>query len=450
MRRIQLLVAGLAIWILTTGAAAQVLQSTPRVEQLKNGLTVVMIPWDSPGMAAFYSLVRTGSRDETEKGHTGFAHLFEHMMFRGTDRFPKELYETKIQEFGADNNAFTWFNLTCYTVVVPTEVLPELIEIEADRFQNLKFSEADFKTETGAVLGEYNMNAANPGLLMEEKLLLTAFTKHTYSHSTMGYLADVKAMPGYYGYAKKFHKWFYTPDNTTLIVVGDFDADAVLKKISDEYGNWKGKRRKTRAKKEPAQKDARSVHVPWTGPTPPKMTMAYKTPAFSTSGADSAALEVLAQLVFGESSPLYRKLVIEEQKVLGLRASHGIFSPPSPDPFLFQVDVTLKIGTTFDEIQEAVTQAIAEVAEGKIPTERIEAVKSHARYSFLLGLETPKDVAVSLAMLMSATGDPGSIDAFGKALAEVTPEQIVEAAKNYLTAKRRTVVTMSTEEGGAK
>ncbi|MCP4679160.1 MAG: insulinase family protein [Deltaproteobacteria bacterium] len=450
MRQMQPMLIALGLWLFTAGAAAQVLPTKPEVTHLKNGLTVVMVPWDSPGMVAYYHLVRTGSRDETEKGHTGFAHLFEHVMFRGTDRFPKEVYEAKIQEFGADNNAFTWFNLTCYTVVVPNEVLPDLIEIEADRFQNLKFSEEHFKTETGAVLGEYNMNASNPGLLMEEKLLETAFKKHTYGHTTMGYLDDVKAMPKYYDYAKKFHRWYYTPDNVTVIVIGDFNAESTLKKIEAEYGNWKGKRRKTRAKKEPEQREARSVHVPWKGPTSPKMTLAYKIPVFSTTGSDSAALEVIAQLVFGESSPLYRKLVIEDQKVLGLRASHGIFSPPSPDPFLFQVDVTLKEGTTFDEIQEEVTRALIEVADGKIPAERIEAVKSHSRYEFLLGLETPKDVAAALAMLMSATGDPGSIDAFGKALAEVSPEDVVKAAKLYLTEKRRTVVTMASEKGGAK
>ncbi len=449
MKRLLLLSACLALCLASAIVQAQVLPQKPQVETLKNGLTVVTVPWDSPGMVSYYSLVRTGSRDEVDKNHTGFAHLFEHMMFRGTRRFPKKKYEAKIQEFGADNNAFTWLDLTCYTITVPREVLPEIVEIEADRFRNLHYSETDFKTETGAVLGEYNMNASNPALIMEEKLLETAFERHTYGHTTMGYIADVKAMPGYYRYSKKFHRRFYTPDNTTLIVVGDFDRDALIEKIEAEYGSWKGKRRKTRAKTERPQKSPRSVHVDWSGPTAPKMTIAYKIPAFAP-GPDSAALEVLAHLVFGESSPLYRKLVVEDRKVISMEASHGIFAPLTRDPFLFKVEITLSEGTTFDEIRDAVTAAIEEVANGTIADNRIDAVKSHARYYFELGLETPNDVAVSLAMLISATGDPYSLEGFAKALAEVTPADVTDAARKFLTEKRRTVVTLSTKEGGSK
>ena len=229
MKKILFGLSVLGMWLISSSATAQILPTKPRVEHLENGLTVLMVPWDSPGMTAYFTLVRTGSRDETEKNHTGFAHLFEHMMFGGTEKVPKELYEAKLQDFGADNNAFTWFDLTCYTVFLPTELLHALIELEADRFQNLNFSKADFKTETGAVLGEYNMNASNPSLLMRENLLKTAFKKHTYGHTTMGYLKDVKAMPNYYDYAKKFHRWYYRPDNTTIIVVGDFNADAIMK-----------------------------------------------------------------------------------------------------------------------------------------------------------------------------------------------------------------------------
>ncbi|MCP4603611.1 MAG: insulinase family protein [Proteobacteria bacterium] len=449
MRRIQFLLIALGLWLVAASSAAQVLPAKPRVEHLKNGLTVVMVPWDSPGMVAYFSLVRAGSRDETDKGRTGFAHLFEHMMFQGTERFPREQYEAKSLEFGTDNNAITSMDLTLYQVLLPTEVLSEVIEIEADRFQNLKFTAADYQTETGAVLGEYNKNSSNPGMLMFEKLLETAFTKHTYGHTPMGYIEDVKAMPKYHRYAEKFHRWFYTPDNVTIAVVGDFDSDAVLKKIEDEYGKWKGKRRKTRTKKEPEQTAPRSTHISWKGATPPKMFLTYKIPEFSP-GSESAAFEVIAGLAFSESSPLYRKLVVEEQKVLDLEAYHSVSWSPSSDPFLFFVDVTLKKGTTFDEVTEAVTQAIAEVADGKVPIERIEAVKSNVRYDFLLDLETPADVAYAITKLMSATNDPNSLDAFGKALTEVTPEDVVGAAKTYLTEERRTVVTLASEEGGEK
>jgi zinc protease len=439
-------IAVLAFVLAATAATAQVLPEPPQVEKLKNGLTVITLPWDSPGTVAYYSMVRTGSRDETDKGHTGFAHLFEHMMFRGTERFPKEVYEAKIQEFGADNNAFTWYDLTCYTVVLPTEVLPQLIEIEADRFQNLEYTEADFKTETGAVLGEYNLYAANPALEMEEKLHEIAFEKHTYGHTVIGYLADVKAMPGYYQYSKRFHRRFYTPDNTYIIVVGDFDRAAVLEKIEAEYGRWKGKRKKTRVKEEKPQREPRTVHVSWDGPTAAKMTLAYKVPAFGLD-RKTAAITVLSELLFGESSPLYRKLVVDEQKLISLGAAHYKFR----DPYLLHVDATLKEGTTFDEVQQAVTEAIAEVAAGQIAPERVAAVKSHARYAFQLGLETPKDVATAIALLLSTTGDSEAIDKYAQALSEVTVDDVVEVAKEVFSEERRSVVTMATaEKGGAK
>jgi len=190
----------------------------------------------------------------------------------------------------------------------------------------------------------------------------------------------------------------------------------------------------------------RSVHVPWQGPTAAKMTLAYKVPAFGLD-RETAAITVLGELVFGESSPLYRKLVVEEQKLISLGATHYRFR----DPYLLHVDATLKEGTTFDEIQEEVSAAIAEIAGGEIAKERVEAVKSHARYAFQLGLETPKDVATALALLMSATGDPNAVDEYARALSEVTVDDVVAVAGMFLSEKRRNVVTMATEQkGGAK
>ena len=449
MKRFMFLLIIIGFCLAVTDLSAQALTEKPGVNKLDNGLTVVTLPWNSPGMTSYYTLVRTGSRDETDKNHTGFAHLFEHLMFRGTKAYPKDVYEAKIQEFGADNNAFTWLDLTCFTVTLPSSVLPEIIKIEADRFRNLEYSEADFKTETGAVLGEYGMGASNPSMIMNEKLSETAFKRHTYGHTTIGYIKDVKNMPKYYKYSKRFHKWFYTPDNVTIIVAGDFDKAALLKNIEAAYGSWKGKRKKTVVKKEKEQTTPRFVHVEWEGASAPKMTVAYKIPAFKTN-ADSAALEILSHLVFGETSPLYKKLVLNEQKVVSMSASHGIFAPLSRDPHLFRVNLTLKDGVTFKEIEDEITAAIAHAADGQISTERIDEVKSHSRYGFELSLETPGDVAVTIAMLMSATGDPDSVDKFVQALSATTPDDIKKVASSYLTEKRRTVVTLAPKEGGAK
>lgn len=119
-------------------AATSVLPHAPTVERLPNGLTVMSVPWDTPGIVAYYTVMRVGSRDEVEPGHSGFAHLFEHMMFRGTERFPEDVYERTIQSFGADNNAYTSNDYTCYHVTAPSSALARIVELEADRFPRLE------------------------------------------------------------------------------------------------------------------------------------------------------------------------------------------------------------------------------------------------------------------------------------------------------------------------
>src|SRR6266568_1078964 len=123
---------------------------------LENGLTVVVVPFDSPGLVAYWTIVRAGSRNEIEPGKTGFAHFFEHMMFRGTEAYPKDKYNAILKELGADHNAFTTDDYTAYHVLAPATGLETIMTIESDRFMNLKYPVEDFKKEAGAVLGEYN------------------------------------------------------------------------------------------------------------------------------------------------------------------------------------------------------------------------------------------------------------------------------------------------------
>ena len=153
---------------------------------LPNGLTVVRVPFNSPGLAAYYTVVRVGSRNEVEAGHTGFAHFFEHMMFKGTPTHPEGERESQLGKLGFNENAFTTDDVTVYHVVGPSSALKTLIELEADRFQNLSYPEPVFQTEAKAVLGEYHKNAASPRLKIEETLAATAFTRHPYQHTTLG------------------------------------------------------------------------------------------------------------------------------------------------------------------------------------------------------------------------------------------------------------------------
>src|SRR5262249_17486264 len=152
-----------------------------------------------------YLVVRTGARNEVEPGKSGYAHLFEHMMFRGGEHFTPEQRDSILKRAGASVNAYTSDDRTVYHTLLSKEDLDKVMELEADRFQRLKYSPDIYKTETRAVLGEYNKNSANPLNKLEEVLRATAFDKHTYKHTAMGFLEDIEDMPNQYEYSWLFY-----------------------------------------------------------------------------------------------------------------------------------------------------------------------------------------------------------------------------------------------------
>src|SRR4051812_12656989 len=209
-----------------------------RQTTLDNGLAVLSVPFDSPGIIAYYTVVRTGSRNEVERGLSGFAHFFEHMMFRGTERYPQAKYNDVLKSLGANANAFTTDDWTCYHMTVPASALATAVEIEADRFRNLKYDEADFQKEARAVLGEDNKSASSPFLILNETMQDKAYTTHTYKHTTIGFLADVKDMPNQFEYSKTFFDRWYRPENCTIVVAGDVDHERLVELARKAYGGW--------------------------------------------------------------------------------------------------------------------------------------------------------------------------------------------------------------------
>jgi zinc protease len=433
------------------------LGAAPQVTRLDNGLGVVTIPWQSPGIVAYYTLVRVGARDEVEKGHSGFAHLFEHMMFRGTERFPEKVYEERIQEFGADNNAYTTSDFTLYTITAPSSALGEIVDIEADRFQRLKFDEQVFRTETGAVLGEYNKSASSPFLKMWETLHELAFTQHTYGHTTIGYLADVKAMPDKYEYARAFFRRFYTPDDCTIIVAGDVQHAELVELVKRHYGGWQGQRDQPRIPVEPDPVQGGTRHLDWEGTSPPQLMIGYRGPAFETATPeanasapylDAAALEVVHALLFHQSSRLYQRLVVEEQRLLSLASFDSNWSR---DPGLFVVTAELKPESRFEDVERIVQEAIEAVAKGQTDPRLVEDVRSHLRYGLTMDVETASEAADTLAQFVALTGTVEGLPRYLEALGRVTPEDVARVAARYLTAQRRFTVTLAPKaKEGAK
>jgi zinc protease len=199
------LLAVLALAVPARASGANVFPFPAKIEQLENGLKIVSVPLGNPDIIAFYTVVRSGSRNEIEPGKSGFAHFFEHMMFKGTRQVPKAAYDELLTRLGAGTNGFTTDDYTCYYVVFAgRENLEQVVKVEADRFINLYYTEDMIKTEAPVIDGEYNTSAANPGRRLLELLRDTAFTAHSYKHTTLGFLKDIQDLPNQFEYSQLY------------------------------------------------------------------------------------------------------------------------------------------------------------------------------------------------------------------------------------------------------
>jgi len=412
---------------------------TLRTEHLDNGLTVVFVPTSHQGVMAYYTLIRAGSRNEIEPGHSGFAHLFEHMMFRGTEKLPEDERMKLEKNLGIDSNAWTSDDETVYTMTGPSEALPKVIELEADRFQFLHYSKDVFQTETKAVLGEYNKNFSNPAEKLEEVLLDHAFDKHTYKHTTMGFRADIEAMPTMYEYSQSFFKHYYRPDNAIIFVVGDFDAEATLAQIKTAYATWTGQADKPAIPEEPEQEAARAATVPWDNPTQPRFMVGYHSPGAAQGLAPLAVQDVLTSYLLGPTSAAHKTLVLERQVVESLQPWYS----PHRDPRLWHYEVVLKDKKDMASVQTFVDGEVAKLRDGAVDARRFEAVKSNTRYSIYNELQTPPQIAGQLAHMTTLTGDPNTLSQLLGEVSKVTPADIVAFARTYLVDSNRTVVTLA-------
>lgn len=415
-------------------------------KQLPNGLNVVTVPFDSPGIAAFYIVVRVGSRNEVEKGVTGFAHFFEHMMFRGTDKYPREKYNEVLKALGASANANTSNDRTVYHMTGNAEKLDVMFEIEADRFQNLNYSEHDFKTEAGAVKGEYTKNIASPYMKLYEETQNTAFDAHTYKHTTMGFLEDIVDMPNQYDYSLQFFQRYYRPEYCTVVVVGDVTPERVNQLAAKYFGNWERGNFRVDVPAEPPQNGTRYVHLQ-NGGVPPYLGLNYKGPAFSDRNIDMPALDVLATILFSQTSDLFNKLVIQEQKARFIGG--GAFD--SRDPNLFTIQASLIQKEDLQYVKDEIVKAIEKVKNEGIDETVLANTKSNLKYSFAMNMDNPDAIANSLSHYIQLTGDPESINRLHALYDRVTVDDIVKVAKKYFVPEGLTIATISPDaEGGVK
>lgn len=409
-----------------------------QTETLPNGLKVIMIPMESPGLVAYYSVVRTGSRDEVEPGKSGFAHFFEHMMFRGTKKYPGPVYDSIVTSMGANANAYTTDDLTAFHLVFAKENLEKVIDIESDRFQHLYYEKPAFQTEAGAVYGEYRKSITSPFALLNEKMQDLAYDVHTYKHTTIGFEADIKAMPDQLDYSRSFFNRFYRPENVVLVIVGDFDPKGTMKLITRYYGGWQKGYQAPDVKQEPPQHGERDAEVTYSGRTLPILDIAYKGDALNPNNRDFVSAILLGDLAFDETSDIYKKLVIQEQKVQNL----GCSTPINRDMPLFEIYSMVKKAEDIDSVRDDVYRTLEVFKTTPVDEKRLNDLKRRSRYSFLMGLDTPDHVAGGVARFVALTGGLGVIDQLYDQLMQVTPQDIMHAAKKYFVPESRTVVVL--------
>jgi zinc protease len=435
-----LLISGM--FILTSSAQNKIFPYKYFTDDLPNGLRVITVPTDYPNIVALYIAVSTGSRNEVEPGKSGFAHLFEHLMFRGTDKFSADAYNEALKNAGADSNAYTSDDRTVYHTVFSKEDLDQIMMLEADRFQNLKVPVDLFKTETRAVLGEYNKNASSPLRKVSEALRETAFKSHTYQHTTMGFLRDVENMPNMYDYSLEFFKRYYRPEYVTIIVVGDVNHDNVVQMVNKYWAGWKRGSYTPDIPNEPEQTAALSTGVDWPTPTLPWVAVSFKGPAYSDDQKDKPALDLISSLGFSQNSELYQKLIIKEQKVDMLGADFE----DHRDPYLLTVVARVKDPKDIEYVKAEIIKAFDSYKAALVATDKLNAVKSNLKYGFALSLDNSEAIAANLAPYISLKRTPETLNKLYDLYAAITPQDIQQMARKYFVETKRTTVVLAHKE----
>ncbi|HYE14440.1 MAG TPA: pitrilysin family protein [Pyrinomonadaceae bacterium] len=411
------------------------------IDDLPNGLRLVTVPTEYPNLVALYIVVGAGSRNEVEAGKSGFAHFFEHMMFRGSENYTPEQREDIFKRAGAETNAYTSDDRTVYHATFSKEDLEEIMKAEADRFIRLKYTPEQFKTESQAVLGEYNKNSANPFFKMHEVLRETAFKRHTYSHTTMGYLKDIQDMPNQYDYSLQFFGRFYRPEYTTITVVGDITRERALELTRRYWGEWKRGDYKVEIPREPEQNESRTAHIEWPSPTLPHLQVAFRGPAYSGGSMDVAALDLLQSIAFGENSELYQRLVLKEQKVDIFGADFG----HQADPELFTVVARVKDPADVGYVRDQILKTTERYKTEQVTQAQLDATRSRMRYGFAMAMNSNSAIAAAIAPYVALTRTPETLNELFESYQKVTPGDIRDVAKKYFREESRTIVTLSTK-----
>jgi len=401
---------------------------------LDNGLRLLVVEDHTSPTLAYQTWFRVGSRDEV-LNYTGLAHLFEHMMFKGTRAHPEGQYEHILEQAGAEGlNAFTSQDYTAYIQEIPSSQLELLASLESDRMVNLVVDDKSFHTELGVVQNERRFrNENNPDGMIEQEMFGLAFKKHPYHWPVVGYQEDLDRMSA--ENARKFYQDYYNPSHATIIMVGYVTPEHALEVVKKYYGSLPAKASPVHVvEAEPAPKETHrkmlnlNIQVQ-------KVWIAYRVPPITH--ADAPKLEVLASVLSGGKSSRLQRALVET----GIASSVEASNPGNEDPSLFTIAVNLQKGKKAAQAEAVVNREIQRLIRNAIPDREMERAQNRLSFDFYSGLQSSYEKARFLGYFEATANDFQKGIEFRKQVSKVTPAEMQEVTKAYFIPENKTVIT---------
>jgi zinc protease len=401
---------------------------------LANGLRVLAAPDRSSPTVAIQVWYHVGSKDDP-MNRSGFAHLFEHIMFKSTKNMKSEMMDRLTEDVGGFNNAFTNDDVTVYFEVVPSNYLETLIWAEADRLSGLNVDDANFKSERDVVKEEYRQGVLAPPYgrfeyLMQEK----SFLEHPYKRPTIGSIEDLDAAS--LKNVQDFHSTFYRPDNATLVVVGDFDPkqlDGWVDKYFAPIAKPSGAVPRVQVKEPPRKSEIRLTE--YGSNDLPAVGLTYLTPR--QADADQDALRVADVILSGgESSRLYHSLVYTQQLAAEVNSS----AETREDVSLFVLTAVLSEGKKVEDVEKSMLAEIKKLQDEPVSAAELDKAKNQIITNQLRQRETSNGKALALGEAAVLLGDAARVNTDLDRLQAVTAADIQRVMKKYFSDTNRLVL----------
>ena len=423
------------VWSLQAFSASPVPPLRFEDRTLENGLRVLTLEDHTTPTAAVQVWYRVGSKDDPHD-RSGFAHLFEHMMFKSTRRMPNETLDRLTEDVGGENNAYTSDDVTVYHETIPSNHLERLIWAEAERLGSLTVDETNFTVERDVVKEEFRQSVlAPPYGEFDLWIQKASFQKHPYQRPTIGNIEELNAAS--LAEVRDFHSTFYRPDNAVLVVVGDFEPTVLNGWIDEYFGALKKPAMPIPrvTVKEPARTKERVLQETSKKAPLPALAVTYLGPAIT--GEQTPALEVLQQaLAGGESSRLYRELIYEQE----LAQTAQFFADLRTDLGLLTFQMVLASDVPLEKAREALLKEIERVATAPLSPEELRTARNQLLAAKLAERETNDGKAHVLGEAAVLRGDPALANQEVALLEAVTAGQVQEAAKEWFQDRNRLVL----------